>query len=210
MPRTSSSSTKKTNKRTRLSQAERREQLVRGSVKVASDVGLGRLAHAAVARECAVSVPTVFSYFENRTALVLATVEEVKRFYIELADYWHRPEIPPHTAIEGHFTAYLASIKEDPHYARVWLEWGTAVRNEEGIWDSFLDYHNEIIKRMASSIRRGQKLGEIGRSIDAKNAARLVLAAGTALTQMYFMDRSRAEMSRFIRQSVQLALHEDL
>ena len=173
-------------------------------------MGLGRLTHAAVADECGVSVPTVFWYFENRGALVIATVEEVKRFYIELADYWHRPEIPPHAAIEGHFNAYFESIDKEPHYAQVWMEWGTAFRNRDGIWDSYLDYHNEIIKRMVSSIQRGQEQGVIGKSIDPTNAARLVLAAGVGMTQLYFMHHSRDEIRRFIQQSVRLALHEEI
>lgn len=141
---------------------------------------------------------------------MIETVEEVKRFYLDLADYWHRPEIPAHTAIEGHVKAYFDSIKEEPHYAQVWLEWSTAVRNEDGIWDSFLDYTEKIIRKMSSSVRRGQKTGEIGKSINATNAARLVLASATTITQMHFMHRSRADILRFIDQSVRLALHEDI
>jgi AcrR family transcriptional regulator len=168
------------------------------------------LTHAGVARECGVAVPTVFSYFENRTALVIATVDEVKRFYVELASYWHRPEIPPLTAIEGHVKAYADSIKTEPHYAQVWLEWCTAVRNEDGIWDSYLDYYSQIIALITSSIRRGQKQGEISKIINAKDAARLVLSTGISLTQMHFMRNNKREIRRFIDQSVHLALNYDL
>jgi hypothetical protein len=63
---------------------------------------------------------------------------------------------------------------------------------------------------MSASIRRGQKQGDIGKNINASNAARLVLATGTSMTQMYFMHRDRREIKRFIEQSVRLALHEDL
>ncbi len=183
---------------------------MRGALADASNVGLGRLTHAGVARECGVAVPTVFSYFENRTALVIATVEEVKRFYLDLAAYWHRPEIEPLTAIEGHVRAYADSIRSEPHYAQVWLEWCTAVRNEDGIWDSYLDYYRQIIRRITSSIRRGQKQGDISRSINATDAARLILSTGMSLTQMHFMRRDKREINRFMDQSVHLALHHDL
>ncbi|MCB1749270.1 MAG: TetR/AcrR family transcriptional regulator [Gammaproteobacteria bacterium] len=196
--------------RQRLSQAERRAQLLRGAIAEAANVGLGRLTHAGVARECGVSVPTVFSYFENRTALVKSTVEEVKRVYLELAAYWHRPEIPPLAALEGHVKAYSESIKDEPQYAQVWLEWCTAVRNEDGIWDSFLDYHNRIVEMMASSIRRGQKQGDIARSTNATDAARLILSSGITITQLHFMWRDKREINRFIRQTLYMALHQDL
>lgn len=193
--------------RQRLSQSERRAQLLRGALAVSANVGLGRLTHAAVARECGVAVPTVFSYFENRTALVIATVEEVKRFYLELARYWHRPEIPPVAALEGHVQAYADSIRTEPHYAQVWLEWCTAVRNEDGIWDSYLDYHHRIVRLIGASIRRGQKQGEIPKSVNATDAARLMLSSAIALTQLHFMRRDKREIDRFVRHAVSLALH---
>lgn len=155
-------------------------------------------------------MPTVFSYFENRTALVVATVEEVKRYYFELARYWHRPEILPLTAVEGHIVAYADSINEEPHYAQVWLEWSTAVRNEDGIWDSFLDYHNQMVKMIGSSIKRGQKLGDISKAINATDAARLILSSAVTITQLHFMWRDKREIERFIAQSVYLALHHEL
>jgi hypothetical protein len=92
----------------------------------------------------------------------------------------------------------------------VWLEWCTAVRNEDGIWDSYLDYYSQIIALITSSIRRGQKQGEISKIINAKDAARLVLSTGISLTQMHFMRNNKREIRRFIDQSVHLALNYDL
>ena len=195
--------------RQRLSQSERRVQLLGGALAEAANVGLGRLTHAGVARECGVAVPTVFSYFENRTALVIATVNEVKRFYLELAGYWHHPRIPALAAINGHLNAYADSIVTEPDYARVWLEWCTAVRNEDGIWDSFLDYHDQLIKLLSRSIRRGQKDGEIHRSINATDAARLVVASAITVTQLHFMCRNKREINRFIDQSLRLSLQHE-
>ncbi len=194
--------------RQRLSQTERRAQLTKGAVVVGASAGLGRLAHASVARECGVSVPTVFSYFENRTALITAVVEEVKRFYLEQGSKWHRPEIPPHAAVEGHVKAYASSVADHPQYAQIWLEWSTAVRNEDGIWDSFLDYQSRIVSMIAATIRRGQKQGVILGSINATDAARLIVATATTITQLHFMRRNKQVINRFIQQSVHLALSD--
>jgi len=195
--------------RHRLSQAERRAQLLRCAVADAAKVGLGRLTHAGVARESGVAVPTVFAYFGNRTALVEATVDEVKRFYLELAARWHRPEIPARAAIEGHVKAYYDSIHSALDYAQVWLEWCTAVRNEFGIWTSFLDYYERMVGLLASSVRRGQKQGTIGRSVNAVDASRLLVSCGVTITQLHFMQRDRREITRYFNCSLRLALGDD-
>ena len=56
---------------------ERRKQLLRGGVESFAGKGIGSTKHADLARACQVSVPTVFSYFRNREALVSAILEEV-------------------------------------------------------------------------------------------------------------------------------------
>lgn len=71
--------------RQRLSQTERCTQLPCGALDEAANAGLGRLTSDGVARECGVAVPTAFSYFENRSTLVVATGDEVTRFVLELA-----------------------------------------------------------------------------------------------------------------------------
>jgi AcrR family transcriptional regulator len=195
--------------RQRLSHAERRTQLLRCAVADSAKVGLGRLTHAGVARESGVAVPTVFAYFSNRTALVEATVEDVKRFYLELASYWHRPEVPPRAAIEGHVKAYYDSIHAELNYAQVWLEWCTAVRNEFGIWTSFLDYYDRMVELLASSVRRGQKQGAIGKAINPTDAARQLVSCGVTVTQLHFMQRDKREITRHINYTLRLALGDD-
>jgi AcrR family transcriptional regulator len=195
--------------RQRLSHAERRAQLLRCAVTDAAKVGLGRLTHAGVARESGVAVPTVFAYFGNRTALVEATVQDVKRFYLELAAYWHRPEVPARAAVEGHIRAYYDSIHSELDYAQVWLEWCTAVRNEFGIWSSFLDYYERIVELLASSVRRGQKQGTIGKSVNAVDAARQLVSCGVTVTQLYFMQRDKREITRYINCTLRLVLGDE-
>lgn len=194
--------------RQRLSQSERRAQLLRGAISDAANVGLGRLTHAGVARECGVAVPTVFAHFENRTVLVKSTVEEIRRFYFELASYWHRPEIPARAAIEAHLNAYSASIATDRPYAQVWLEWSTAVRNEFGIWDSYIAYHNSLMDTLAATIRRGQKQGAIGRTVNPPDGARMIIASAVGITQLHFMRRDKKEIARFVAQSIHRALDD--
>ncbi len=194
--------------RKRLAPEKRHAQLLDCAVIVAARLGLGRLVHAEVARECGVSVATVFAYFPNRSALVNAVVEAVKAFYIEQGEGWHQSQIPAHEALLGHVRAFADSVEQYPQHAQVWLEWSTAVRNEGGIWDSFLDYQERMVKMVAASIRRGQRQGAVLKSINAIDAARLFVASAYTVTQMRFMRRNRRAINRFIDQTIHLALHD--
>ena len=60
--------------------------LLRCAMRVFARRGLGAARHAEIARAARVSVPTVFFYFPTRKALVSAVLEEVARFFTEMAD----------------------------------------------------------------------------------------------------------------------------
>lgn len=193
-------------RRVRLSQEERRAQLIRCAVKVAAAKGLGRFVHADVAREAGVSVPTAFLYFRNRQALLTAVIEEVDRFYMRMAREHHNSGMPPLEAVCDHLRHFGDSVDEEPDYAMIWLEWSTLVRNDFGLWDAFLDFQERVIRILARSIRRCQKAGTVPASISAPDSARLLTASSYALAQLKFMKRNRRIVQRYIDQSLQMAL----
>src|SRR3546814_7176225 len=75
-----------TPKRRRLSREDRKKELLDSAVKIAADIGLGKLVHAEIARANNVVVATVFLYFPDAASLVRAVVEEVGIFYREQCD----------------------------------------------------------------------------------------------------------------------------
>ena len=64
-----------------------------------------------------------------------------------------------------------------------------------------------MIMMSASSTTRGQKHQQIPQAINATDAARLVFSTGKAVTRNHFMQRDEAHIQRFVKPSVQLALH---
>ncbi|MBI2803209.1 MAG: TetR/AcrR family transcriptional regulator [Gammaproteobacteria bacterium] len=194
-------------KKRRLPKDERRAQLVQFAVIVAARKGIGRLAHAEVAREAGVSVPTVFLYFENRVALVTAVIEEVERFYVHQYSHSLEQYSSPQDGLRDLLLTYSKSVETHPQYAQTWLEWSIAIRNEAGIWDSFQNYQETMIAKFAIAIRRGQRSGLISREVSAVDAARLVVAAAYTITQLKHTARSHRSVERFIDQVIKLALH---
>ena len=165
--------TKKTAQRRRLPKDERRAQLVEFAVLVAARKGIGRLAHAEVAREAGVAVATVFLYFENRHSLVSAVIDAVEGFYVNQYSQSLAKYASPQEGLRDLLLTFADSVESHPQYAQTWLEWSTAVRNEAGIWDSFLNYQETMVAKFAKAIRRAQKSKLISHEVSAEDAARL-------------------------------------
>ena len=199
--------TKKTAQRRRLPKDERRAQLVEFAVLVAARKGIGRLAHAEVAREAGVAVATVFLYFENRHSLVSAVIDAVEGFYVNQYSQSLAKYASPQEGLRDLLLTFADSVESHPQYAQTWLEWSTAVRNEAGIWDSFLNYQETMVAKFAKAIRRAQKSKLISHEVSAEDAARLIAASAYTITQLKFTARRRESIEQFIEQVIKLALH---
>ena len=186
---------------------ERRAQLVEFAVIVAARHGIGRLVHAEVSREAGVAVATVFLYFENRHSLVSAVIEAVEGFYVNQYSQSLSKHASPREGLRDLMLTYAQSVESHPQYAQTWLEWSTAVRNEAGIWDSFLNYQETMIAKFARAIRRAQKSKLISREVSAEDAARLIVASAYTITQLKYTARRRESIEQFIDQVIKLALH---
>jgi TetR/AcrR family hemagglutinin/protease transcriptional regulator len=195
-------------KRQWLAGPERRKQLLTVALQVAAKRGLGRTGHIEIAHDAGVAVSSVFLYFPTRQQLLAEIVAEVARYYIDLAHHHHQPANDPLEAVHKHFYGFANSVTTDPDYAQVWLEWAVLTRNEDHLWDRFLDFQETIIGIVAASIRRCHKAGSVSRSVPASDAARLLVASAYTTTQLKFMRRSQRVIRRFTEQALKLTLHQ--
>lgn len=189
-----------------LAAPERRRQLLRVALGVAARRGLGRTGHAEVAKLAGVAVSSVFLYFPSRQELLTAIVAEIGRFYIELARGYHDADGSPLAAVKAHLHGFADSVKSEPDYAQVWLEWAVLIRNDDGLWDAFLEFQETMIGLIAGSIVRAQAAGEVTQALRAPDAARLVVASAYTVTQLQFMQRSAQEVHSYAEQALDLAL----
>lgn len=194
-------------KRVRLAPEERRAQLIRCAVKLAAAKGLGRIVHADVAQAAKVAVSTAFLYFPDREALLTAVIDEVDRFYMDIARAHHNAEAEPLQALRNHLREFGESVDSAPDYAMIWLEWSTLIRNEFRLWDAYLDFQERAIRLVARSIRQCQKDGTVPADISAPDSARLLVASAYTLAQLKFMHRNRRIVTRYIDQVLHMALH---
>lgn len=191
----------------RLAPADRRQQLLACAVPVFAERGLGRAGHADVARAAAVSVPTVFSYFRTRQALVHSVLEAVASYYEEMADRFHRPDRPASAALLEHAVAFATSVQSDPSHARVLLEWSSAIREE--VWPLFLRFQEGMVRRCEETITRGQAAGDIAADVDAGSSALMLVGATYMLMQMSFTHWPIERVQRYMLAQLRGAIGAD-
>jgi TetR/AcrR family transcriptional regulator, hemagglutinin/protease regulatory protein len=196
------SSTKRTRAR-RLDPSERRPQLLQCAIRVFARRGLGGAHHAEIAREARVSVPTVFFYFPTREALVMAVLDEVARFLTEMAVTIHSGAGDAAQIVLAHAQAFADSVDTHTDYARVWLDWSTAIREE--IWPHYLEFQENIVAIIANTIRRWR----VGRGItddDAEDDARLIVGSAHMIAQLKFTRCPPDKLDHFLRTLVRSTL----
>ncbi len=188
----------------RLEQAERRAQLMRCAMRVFARRGLGAARHAEIAREAGVSVPAVFFYFPSREELVTAVLDEVDRFLMDMAERIHASDRPAPEILLEHARAFAASVDTHPDYARVWLDWSTAIREE--IWPKYLDFQERMVAIIADTIRRWQNDRGIASDVDIEDDARLMVGSAHMVAQMKFTRVPPEKLEHFLRTLVSAAL----
>lgn len=188
----------------RLLPAERRTQLLACALRVFARRGLGEARHAEIAKEAGVAVPTVFFYFPTRGELVNAVLDEVERFYVELAEQMHGRALPAPQILLQHAIAFAESVDTHPDHARVWLDWSTAIRDE--VWLRYLDFQGHIVRILEKTIRCGQRKGTFAADVDPEDAALLGFSAAHMVAQMKFLRRAPEKVERFMRAVVRSVL----
>ena len=169
--------------------------------------GISRATHADVARLAEVSPATAFSYFRTRADLTRAVLERVAQYYEEMADRFHQPQHLPARALLEHAVAFATSVQSDPAYARVILEWSTAIRDDT--WPLFLRLQERILRRCMDTIRRGQDDGSIGADVDPETAALMIVGSSWMVIQLSFTHWPAERVQRFVLGQVRGAIGEE-
>lgn len=187
----------------RLDPSQRRPQLLECAMRVFARRGLGGARHSEIAKEAQVSVPTVFFYFPTREALVKAVLDEVARFLTEMTVRIHDSSAPAPDIILAHTKAFADSVDAHPDYARVWLDWSTAMREE--IWPLYLEFQENIVGIIANTIRRWQRKRGMSEE-EAEDDARLLVGSAHMIAQLKFTRCAPEKVDHFLRTLVRSTL----
>jgi len=156
--------------------------------------GFGRAGHAEVAEEAGVAVSTVFLYFETKQALVEAVLDEVGRFYLDLAVRIHAQEKPVREIFAEHRRAFHASIQTHPDHARIALDWSTAAR--EDVWPLYLRFIDELVQNHIATLRRGQREGDVSPEVDLETSALMLIGTAQMTAQLKLVGSDPEKIDR--------------
>ncbi len=193
-----------------LERSERQALLLECAIRVFARRGLGAARHSEIAREAKVSIPTVFVYFPSRTALVREVLAEVARFFLEMTASIHQADRPAPEIVLEHGRVFADAMVTHPDYARVMLEWSTALREE--VWPLYLQFHEKNLRIIARTIRRWRS--ETGRDHDqdaqenAEDSARVIAATGYVVAQMKVARMPSEKIEHFLQTLVRDTLGE--
>ncbi len=180
-----------------LERPERRALLLQSAIHVFAERGLGGARHSQVARQAKVSVPTVFFYFPTHEALVREVLEEVARFFLAMTERVHSTQRPAPEIVVEHGRVFADAMVTHPDYARVLLEWSTALRDE--VWPLYLQFHEKNIRIIARTIRRWRMETGSQRDPEAEDDARVIAATGYVLVQMKMAKLPDSRIDRFLQ-----------
>jgi len=180
-----------------LERPERRALLLQSAIRVFAERGLGGARHSQIAREAKVSVPTVFFYFPTHEALVREVLAEVARFFLAMTERVHSIQRPAPEIIVEHGRVFADAMVTHPDYARVLLEWSTALRDE--VWPLYLQFHEKNIRIIARTIRRWRMETGSQRDPDAEDDARVIASTGYVLAQMKMAKLADSRIDRFLQ-----------
>ena len=188
----------------RLSPNERRASLVEAGIRVVARRGIGAMRPSEVAEEAGVSEATIYVYFSTREALIRAVLDEVGRYYALLAETAFREDGPLTEQLACMFERAAASLETQPDHARVWFNWGAAIRDD--LHPSFLEAEARIIRVLADRVRRVPKSKRPAPDVHPQDLAHLILGLGERLARRKLAGASQRELRRFVRSALDLLL----
>ncbi len=190
--------------RKRLPPEQRRAQLLETALEVFARRGFGRAGHADIAEAAGVAVSTVFVYFKTREALVEAVLEEIGRFYLDLAVRIHQQPKSCREILVEHRAAYHDSLESHPHHARLALDWSTALREE--LWPRYVEFTDRLVENHVRTIRRGQAEGDVPATVDPETSARMLIASAQMTAQQRLAGADPAMVDRMAALFIDAAL----
>lgn len=185
-----------TRKRQRLTQEDRRAQLLKCAVKIFAEHGLNAANHALIAEDAGVSVPTVFFYFSSRESLVDAVLSDVERVHIINFKRALNSKKKANVVLRELGESMTSSLEEHRYHSRIFLEWSIMARAD--IWPRFLKLHQYIIQTLTKIIERGQREGTCHPKLVAEDEAYILHATAYNITQMKLTGCPPDRIERYI------------
>ncbi|MEH6581623.1 MAG: helix-turn-helix domain-containing protein [Halioglobus sp.] len=184
---------------------ERKLQLLRAGVACMAAKGIGATKHADLARACNVSVPTIFTYFPNRDALVTSTLEEVGQRLIEAIVPPAEALPDPDERLAATATLFCDLAVQEPDYVKVWLMWNMHFAPE--LQQQFRKFEARLVDSLMQMIKDSIRTKKVDED-DIRDRAQVISASSAFLAKMVFDGVSEARRDSFVEHILTSLVHD--
>lgn len=181
--------------RRRLPPEERRAQLLAIAIDVFAERGLGAARHAEIAERAGVAVSTVFVYFPTREDLVNDVLAAVAGFFLERLERAHSQERPCADTLREINQGFLELLETHRSHVLVWLEWGSAVRQD--VWPAYRAFTERAVALTRRTLERGRREGSVAPDADCESLARLFASTSQSIARLQLGDVDPDTVRRF-------------
>jgi len=188
-----------------LSPEERRKQLLHCALRAFACNGIGRGNHAMVAKEAGVAVPTVFSYFPTREALVDAILQEIEHKLLTIVTQQKmRTDLTAYQKLLNLLVNYADFIDQEPDLVKVFLGWNASFEDE--IAKKYQAYLKKVINLLIEIVIEGQEKNEFGSDVNPEDAALIVYGSANIVAHIKFSNYS-TDVTHYLVSLIKSTLH---
>jgi AcrR family transcriptional regulator len=183
----------------KLSTHIRKEQLIRGVLKVIARDGTKRLSVARVSREVGLVPSALYRHFHSKEQMLSAVLDYiVGRIQHNFRDVWEEPE--PLLRMERFLQKQLKLIKESPAIPTVVFTQGLFTE-EPHRRKKILHVLNQFRENLTMMVKTGQKAGTIRRDISADTIVLLLIGIIQPAAMLYYLSNGHYDLERHGRRA---------
>lgn len=142
----------------------RREQIVRASLNIIAEKGVGSLTTSAIARESGISEANLYRHFKNKEEIYSAAVEHVKGKIAKNLEKAMSAGSNPAAKLKRFFSLQIGLMQENSGILR--LLFSEELHMQPAMRKIVLDTMYSIAEKLTSLVRDGQKNGLLRNDID--------------------------------------------
>jgi len=197
-------------KRTYKAAPDRRRQILECALSAFAERGYHATSIADVCGRAGIGRATLYQYFEDKRALLVALAEDIAARVVEACENRPPLELPPGFRpseeqavrfIEGRFAHVLSVVLENADTARLVLRAG---RGADGVVDEMLRrVDRAVLERFEAELTLAKQAGVI-RPVDVTFVARFFLGGVEKIVLSYLEENRRWDVQRIAREAALL------
>jgi len=178
--------------RIRLNAKDRKKQLLKIAISIASEKGLGHARHTDIAKKAGVAVSTVFFYFPTVEILDAEIIEDVSQVISQSSFNSYLKDNTTGSFIDDieHYIKYFyVSINEQPNYLNIFINWSSAVSHPT--WDNYMRFRQAQIDSLTRALEAAIKSGEVNPDLDVNATTQFILANFLMIIRLSYFEDSQ-------------------